>query len=152
MVSASALRLAALMSAISSATLAAVKLAGTARSSSGSTISRARRRGANRELVEDRCIQRCHSRWKNMVISLHEAVCETTRHLHGAQTERRGDAGLVRGLLGRKDLTSRFVERHARRVSLLPIRLTVAGPVPGLAWREARFGHELVGNGAVEDN
>jgi hypothetical protein len=32
--------------------------------------------------------------------------------LPGAQTERRGDAGPVRGLLDGKDRTSRFFERH----------------------------------------
>jgi hypothetical protein len=31
------------------------------------------------------------------------------KHLPGAQTERRGDAGPVGGLLGGKDLTGRFV-------------------------------------------
>jgi hypothetical protein len=39
----------------------------------------------------------------------------------GVQTERRGHAGLVRGLLGGKDLTGRFLHpSHVKRPSATP--------------------------------
>jgi hypothetical protein len=52
------------------------------------------------------------------------AICYTWKNIvPGAQTERRGGAGLVRGLLGGKDLTGRFFlsrggNHHVRRPSL----------------------------------
>src|SRR5262249_44979618 len=38
-------------------------------------------------------------------------------HVPGAQTERRGDAGPVRGLFGGKDLTSRFIQLFIKTMS-----------------------------------
>src|SRR5262245_48510660 len=47
--------------------------------------------------------------WSHMVISFARVVCVRGRDIAaGAQTERRGGAGPVRGLLGGKDPTSRF--------------------------------------------
>jgi hypothetical protein len=47
---------------------------------------------------------------------LSEAVCDRMKsdNASGAQTERRGDAGPVQGLLGGKDRTGRFYSRGQR--------------------------------------
>src|SRR5437016_13376144 len=44
--------------------------------------------------------------------NLHRSAIERKDIVPGAQTERRGGAGPVRGLLGGKDLTGRFVSRQ----------------------------------------
>src|SRR5262249_12890640 len=90
--------LAALMSAIRSATLPAVKLEGTVLSSNCSRPRRTlRRRGSD---WRDRFLSQF---FNHIAILLSRKVCDTMFAAQaGAQTERRGSAGPARSLLGSK--------------------------------------------------
>jgi hypothetical protein len=64
----------------------------------------------------NRCQKVAHEGKSHCYISFLKTVCgimATATH-PGAQTERRGGAGPVRGLLGGKDLTGRFSSSTAR--------------------------------------
>jgi hypothetical protein len=88
-----------------------VKVLGRQRSSRASTPSRGFGREGNRRLGATVRTFRDSSKERNhMVVSFADAVCVRMTTAHpGAQTERRGGAGPVGGLLGGKDPTGHLV-------------------------------------------
>jgi len=60
-----------------------------------------------------------------------------TAIISGAQTERRGDAGPVRGLLGGKDLTGRLLLSHGARVAAAASSMAAVSPISATSARQA---------------